>query len=145
MWCATTGLVKGISVIFADVFPSDRTAGVSSMICTVTNKSKSLTYAVASSFACLSPLAVRNRCWSFWILERFPVQLSSDLSCSACALRLRSLPQIVFHLVSSKDGAVRHQSSEGEMISVVFAGVFLSMELLAYSRRSVPSRINPSR
>ena len=58
MWCLTTGPIIGISV-FADVFPSDRTPGVSSMICTVTNKSKSLTYAVASSFDCCSPLAVR--------------------------------------------------------------------------------------
>ena len=56
----------------------------------------------------------KNRCWSFWILEWYPVQLSSDISCSTCALRLQSLPQIVFHLVSFKDGAVRRQTSEGE-------------------------------
>ena len=33
-------------------------AGVSSMICTVTKKSRSKTFTVASSFVCPSPLAV---------------------------------------------------------------------------------------
>ena len=114
MWCLTTGPLIGISVVFADVFPSDRTAGVYSKICTGTNKSKSSTYTVASSVVCPSPLAVRTVVGSFWILERFPVPVSSDLSCSECALRLRNLPQFVFHLVSFEDGAVRHQTSEGE-------------------------------
>ena len=48
------------------------------------------------------------------MLERFPVQLRSDLSCSTCAVRLRNLPHFFFHLVSFKDGAVRHQTSESE-------------------------------
>ena len=39
-------------------FPSERTASVSSKSITVTNKSNSLTYTVASSFVCTSPLAV---------------------------------------------------------------------------------------
>ena len=39
-------------------FPSERTACVSSRSITVTNKSNSLTYTVASSFICTSPLAV---------------------------------------------------------------------------------------
>ena len=113
MWCLTTGPLIGISV-FADVFPRDRTAGVSSMICTVTKKSKSLTYAVASSFVCPSPLAVMTVVGVSGYSNDFAVQLSSDLSCSTCALRLRNLPQMFFHLVSFKDGAVRLQTSEGE-------------------------------
>ena len=40
--------------------------------------------------------------WSFWILEPFPVQLSSDLSCLACALMLWNPPQILFPRVSSE-------------------------------------------
>ena len=47
--------VVRISVIFAG-FPSERTAGVSSRSFTVTKKSHSLTYTVASSFVCTSPL-----------------------------------------------------------------------------------------
>ena len=41
-------------------FPSERTVGVSSRSITVTNKSTSLTYTVASSLVCTSPLAVTN-------------------------------------------------------------------------------------
>ena len=114
MWCLTTGPMIGISVVFANVFPSDRTAGVSSMICTVTNKSKSLTYAVAFLICLPFSVGCYDRGWVFWIHERFPVPLRRDLSCSACALRLRNLPQMFFHLVSFKDGAVRLQTSEGE-------------------------------
>ena len=40
------------------VFPSERTAGVSSRSITVTNKSNSWTHTVASSLVCTSPLAV---------------------------------------------------------------------------------------
>ena len=39
-------------------FPRERTAGVSSRSITVTNKSNSVTYTVASSLVCTSPLAV---------------------------------------------------------------------------------------
>ena len=39
-------------------FPSKKTAGVSSRSFTVTNKSNSLTYTIASSFVCTSPMAV---------------------------------------------------------------------------------------
>ena len=61
MRCLTAGPLTGISVVFADFFQAIKTAGVSSKICTVTNKSKSLTYTVvASSFVCPSPLAVRT-------------------------------------------------------------------------------------
>ena len=58
MWFLTTGPVVVKPVIFA--FPSERTAGVSSRSFTVTNKSTSLTYTVASSFVSTSPLAVKH-------------------------------------------------------------------------------------
>ena len=41
---------------FSQSFPSERTAGVSSRRFTVTNRSNSLTFTVASSFVCTSPL-----------------------------------------------------------------------------------------
>ena len=50
----TTGRLVEISVFLA----SESTAGVSSRNFTVTNSSNSLTYTVASSFVCISPLAV---------------------------------------------------------------------------------------
>ena len=66
-------------------FQSERTAGVSSRSFTVTNKSNSLTYTVASKFVCTSPLAATT---VVGLLEtlRITIRLSSDLSCSACAL-----------------------------------------------------------
>ena len=56
-------------------FPSDKTAGVSSGSLTVTKKSYSLTYTVASSFDCTSPLAVAIVV-GFW--ETFTVSNSAE-------------------------------------------------------------------
>ena len=53
LWLLASGQLVGISVILAD-FPSERTADVSSRSF---DKSNSLTYTVASSFVCTSPLA----------------------------------------------------------------------------------------
>ena len=50
----------------------------------------------------------------FWTLEPFPVQLSSDLSCLACALMLWNPPQIHFPRVSSEMVLVITKTSEGE-------------------------------
>ena len=64
-------------------FPSDRTAGVSSRICTV-------------------PKKCNNLLLGFWTLEHIPVQHSSGLACWACAVMLQNLQQIIFPLVSLK-------------------------------------------
>ena len=57
MWILTTG--PTVSVPWSSQsFPSERTAGVPSRSITVTNKSNSLTFSVASSLVCTSPLAV---------------------------------------------------------------------------------------
>ena len=49
MWLLTSGPMVIVPMIFAE-FPSERTAGVFSRNITVTNKSNSLTFSVASSF-----------------------------------------------------------------------------------------------
>ena len=57
-------------------FSSDRTAGVSLGICTVTKRSRSWTYTGASSFVCTSPLAVTT---VVVFLDLGRVSISSEL------------------------------------------------------------------
>ena len=54
----TAGPLVGIPVILSELPERERTAGVPSRSITVTNKSNSLTFVVASSLVCTSPLAV---------------------------------------------------------------------------------------
>ena len=77
------------------------TRQVSSSNCTVTKRSRSGTNTCASSLVCTSPLAVTSVVGS-WIFEGFPVRLSSNPFCSACALMLQNRPRIHALLVFSK-------------------------------------------
>ena len=42
--------------------------------------------------------------WSSWILAEYPVQLSSNRFCSACAPMLWNLPRILAHLFFFEEG-----------------------------------------
>ena len=75
LWFLTTGPTVRIPVIFQE-FSSGRTAGVSSRSITVTNKSNSLTYTVASSFVSTSLLAVIT---VVGLLETLTVSKSAEL------------------------------------------------------------------
>ena len=57
MWFLTADPVVCTPMILTE-FPKERTEGVSSRSKTLTNKSNCLTYTVASSLVCTSPLAV---------------------------------------------------------------------------------------
>ena len=78
----------------------------------------SLSLAVTPPSRAPSPLRVRTQ--TLLLLHRrhccqkSPVQLSSDLSCSACALMLWNPPQINFPRVSSKMALVMTKTSAGE-------------------------------
>ena len=69
-------------------FPRERTAGVSSRSTTVTNKANSLTYTVASSLVCTSPLARHHhrrtpRCPHGLHLSRVKVSLADHMHTSS--------------------------------------------------------------
>ena len=90
------------------------TAGVSSRICTVTNESKSLTYAAASSFLCTSPLAVVT---VDGFLDTQRTVSSSAKFRSFLPSMCTEAPESTTNCLSSgflEDGAGRHQVSEGE-------------------------------
>ena len=61
-----------------------------------------------------SVLSRRNPNHRRWILENFPVQLNADLSCSACASKLRNLKKKNLFSGFVKDGIGRHQTTEGK-------------------------------
>ena len=94
-WKLTTGPLVIISVFFAQFFPSESTAGVSSKRFTVTNNSSSSTYTAVSSFVHTPPLAAIT---ITGVLETPKVSNSEEFCpfLSACALMLQNLPQILF-------------------------------------------------
>ena len=75
MWFLTTGPMVVVPWS-SQSFPSERTPGVSSRSITVTSKSNSRTYTVASSFVSTSPLAVAT---VVGFLETFAVSKSAEL------------------------------------------------------------------
>ena len=77
-------------------FFSERTAGVSPRSITVTNKSISLTYTVASSLVSTSPLAVTTIVGFFDILTVSNSALLRFFLLTICAWLLRNLPQTLF-------------------------------------------------
>ena len=121
-------------VIFAE-FPSERTGGVSSRSITVTNKSNSLTYTVASSFVCTSPLAVTTD----------DEQLDAPMVSNSAELRSYLLTMCMLAPVFTTnslasgfitDGAGRHHSLAGEW-NVLFS-FSLSLKILLASFHASP-------
>ena len=88
-------------------FPSERTASVSSRSLTVTSKSNFLTYTVAASVVCTSPLAVTT-------VVGLGIRRSLSLSWSARALMLRNQQQIHLSSGFTTDGAGKHHSFVGD-------------------------------
>ena len=74
MWFLTTGPMVNFSSDLRRVFPSERTAGVSSRSITVKDKSSLLTYTVASSFVSTSPLAVTTVVGFFFLGDFHGIQ-----------------------------------------------------------------------
>ena len=94
-------------------FPSERTAGVFSRSINVTNKSSSLTYTIASSFAGTSPLAVTTIIEFFGILTVSNSALLKSFLLTMCMLA----PESATNSLSSEfivDAASKIHSSEGE-------------------------------
>ena len=83
-------------------FPNDRTGGVSSSNCTVTNTWWSWTKTCAASWVCTSPLAVSTTLWCSWTFAKCPIHQSLSLFCSPCALMLLNRLRIIAPLVFSK-------------------------------------------
>ena len=77
--------------------PSDRTAGVSSSNCTVTNWSRSWTYTCASSSVCTSPFAVTT---VVGVLDLRKVSISSELESFLLSMCLEA-PESTTHIRSS--------------------------------------------
>ena len=127
-----TSPLIGISVIFAE---SSRTAGVSSRICTVTNESRSWTYAVASSFVCTSPLAVIT---AVGFLDTRIVSSSTEFRSFLLRMCIEA-PESTTNSPSSgvvKDGAGRHQSSESDKNATLHFSLSLRI-LLAISHATL--------
>ena len=95
------------------VFQSERTAGVSSRSITVTNKSKSLTYTVASSFVSTSPLAVTT---VVGLLEALTASNSTESRSFLLTVCMLALESTTNSLSSSfiVDAAGKLHSSESE-------------------------------
>ena len=99
-------------------------AGVPSRICTVTNQSRSLTYTVASSFVCTSPLAVMTVCWDSGDSNSLSSAKFRSFLLSMCV----GTPESTTNVLSSgfvKVGAGTHQTSEREECRFV---VFFELE-----------------
>ena len=109
------------------VFQAPYPVGVSSRICIVTHKSKSVTYTVASSFVCTSQIGGDHCCWSSGYSSG--LQFCSDLSCSACASRIPNLPQIIIPLVSLRMPLVDTKHAEARRMKRVECGFVLFSEL----------------
>ena len=94
-------------------FPSDRTAGVSSRTFIVKNISNSLTYTVASSCVCTSPLAVMTIEGRHDFVK---VSISAEFK-SFLLIMCIDAPESTTNYLSAGlicDGEGRHQSSAGE-------------------------------
>ena len=82
-------------------FPSDNTAGVFSRTFIVKNISNSLTYTIASSCVCTSPLAVMTIVGLHELRQSIHFSFTSGPFCWSCALTLRSPQQTLFPQVST--------------------------------------------
>ena len=114
-------------------FPSERTAGVSSRSFTVTNKSNSLTYTVASSFVCTSPLAVTT---VVGLSETLTVSNSTELKSFLLTMCILA-PESTTNSLSSGfivDAAGKIHSSAGEK-NVVFVLFFELVNMFGQSPR----------
>ena len=89
-----------------------RTAGVSSRSFTVTNKSNSLTYTVASSFVCTSPLTATT---FVGLLETLTISNSDEFRSFLFNMCIDALESTTNSLSSRffADGGGRHQTSVG--------------------------------
>ena len=100
-------------------FPSDNTAGVLSRTFIVKNISNSLTYTVASSCVCTSPLAVMT---VVGLHDCVKVSISASFK-SFLLIMCIDAPESTTNSRSSGsrvDGASRHQFSEGEKNAALF-------------------------
>ena len=109
-------------------FPSERTAGVSSRSFTVTNKSISLTFTVASSIVCTSPLVVAT---VVGLLETITVSNSAEFRSflfNMCIDDPESTTKSL-SIAFIADGAGRHHSLVGEKKVALTCTVSLEMFL----------------
>ena len=112
-------------------FPSERTAGVSSRSITVTNKSNSLTYTVASSFVSTSLLVVTT---VVKFLEIFTVSNSAEFRSFLLTVCMLA-PESTKNSVSCGfvvDAARKTHSSEGESNEVVSVSLNLWIFLASF-------------
>ena len=139
LWLLASGPLEGIPVVLQS-FPSERTAGVSSRSFTVTKKSNSLIYTVASSFVCTSPLALIMVDGLSKTLT-VSIRQSSGLSGSTCAFED---PESTTNSLSSgfmTDGTRRLHSLAGE--KKVALSATLSFGILGQSPRVSASTSAP--
>ena len=133
------------------VFPNDRTDGVSSRNSTVTNKSKPLTYTVASSFVCTSPLAVIT---AVGVLDTRTISSSAEFGSfllSMCIDAPESKTNSLFSC-SILDGERRHRTSEGEKNNALFwsraslwsSRLFLRLAIKLWSMQTALMRMDRS-